>query len=152
MSLLSEELLPLCSRTTCVMPGFMCRQHRRVLLGRQAVLPIRPLSSPGCHKLLISHSPHRARLTPTAFTPLSYPTTCTHLHLSHMLRHFIMCGNTGLCHRGVLYQVEESNTSWRTEALDLIFIPLMFFTCCIKRKTMFPLMLNRQGGGWTVDG
>lgn len=73
MSLLSEELCPLCSETTFAMPGFMCRQHRRALEGRQGISPIRPLSSPGCHKPLISHSPRRAGLTPdclhSAFLP-----------------------------------------------------------------------------------
>lgn len=73
MSLLSEQLCPPCSETTFAMPGFMCRRYRRALEGRQGISPIRPLSSPGCHKPLISHSPRRAGLTPTAYTPLCYP-------------------------------------------------------------------------------
>lgn len=97
MSLLSEKLYPLYFETTCVKPGFMRRQPRRVLEGRQGVSSIRPLCSPGCHKPLISHSAHRAVLTPTACTPLSYLTNCTHLHSGDMLLHLTMCGNTGLC-------------------------------------------------------
>lgn len=92
-------------------------------------------------------------MTPTAFTPLSYPTTCTHLHMSHMHRHFTMCGNTGLWHEGVLYQVEGSNISWWTEALVLIFIPLMFFTCRIKRKKQhFLWCWIIKGAAWQLMG
>lgn len=116
MSLLREELSPLWSGTTCVMVGFMHRRPRRVQEGRQGMSPIRPLCSSGCHKPVISHSAHRATLTPTACTPLSYPTNHTHLHSGHMLLHLTVRRSTGLWRGGVICQRYENNKCWRTEA------------------------------------
>lgn len=112
-----KNSVPLCSGTRCVMLGFMCRQPRRVLEGRQDVFPIRPLCSRGCRKPLISHSAHRAALTRTACTPLSHPANRTHLHSGHMLLHLTMYGNTRVWYGDVVYQRGKNNTCWTTEAL-----------------------------------
>lgn len=121
-----KNCVPLCSETRCVMPVFLCRQPRGVLEGRQGVSPIRPLCSQCCHKPRISHSAHRAALTPTACTPLFHPANRTHLHSGHVLLHLTMRGNTTVWHGDVVYQRGKTQHMLENRGLRILSsVPLI---------------------------